>query len=448
MLLSRGDLDSALLGTTSKLFIGHRKYYMDRFLRTCWFRKATSTIEVTGKVNSFSSKDLCSAVSLFKESGSKKLNIDFSRVTHAYPNGMLPLIASLESLRQQGIEINAKLPQKDNVRRLFSNVNWAHHISPNQFAKSEAYHDRHLISRFFSSGSEQNSCVNDFMDVVLRNMPVPKDIVSGLEWSINEVTDNVLNHSESAFGGIVQASTYLKNNSINFAVADSGQGILGSLKEGIPTLRTDLQAIGEAIKAGVTRNKDVGQGNGLAGTLSITTLTGGSFDITSGYGRMLCSNSETKRHERKSLQYYQGTFIAGQINITDDFSISEALDFHNGVDYEPLNIIDTHYEMDDKDCLLLKMKDESTGFGTRHSGVQIRTKIKNLLGAKENYPIIIDWEGVPIISSSFADEVVGKLFLEMGAIAFSSRIRNVGMELLITKLLDKAIAQRLTQEND
>ncbi|ERJ57143.1 STAS-like domain-containing protein [Sphingobacterium paucimobilis] len=91
---------------------------------------------------------------------------------------------------------------------------------------------------------------------------------------------------------------------------------------------------------------------------------------------------------------------------------------------------------------------EATGFGTRKSGLQIRTKIRNLLNAKQNYPIIIDWEGVPVISSSFADELIGKLFLEMGAMTFSSYVKNRNMESLVRNLLDKAVAQRLTQEID
>ena len=104
--------------------------------------------------------------------------------------------------------------------------------------------------------------------------------------------------------------------------------------------------------------------------------------------------------------------------------------------------------MDDKDCLLLKMKNETTGYGTRRSGLQIRTKIMNLMAAEPTYPLIIDWDGIPVISSSFADEVIGKLFIKLGAMAFSAKVRNVNMERLIQNLLDKAVAQRLTQELD
>ncbi|MES0446983.1 MAG: hypothetical protein ABUJ92_10595, partial [Desulfobacterales bacterium] len=108
-------------------------------------------------------------------------------------------------LRKEGLSIYVKLPQNDKTRKLFRSVNWAHFLSPEQFEKSESTHDRHLVTRIFTDPKQQKSVVDDFMDVVLRSMSVPRDIIAGLEWSINEITDNVLNHSNSKFGGIVQA---------------------------------------------------------------------------------------------------------------------------------------------------------------------------------------------------------------------------------------------------
>lgn len=415
--------------------------------KTCYFRKHEPAIQLTGKLNSFNVKDFCSALEKFYETGRTNLTVDFEKVERAYPSGVLPIISSLDLVRSKGVSVYVKLPTNNNTRKLFRSVNWAHFLSPDQFEKSESTHDRHLVTRRFENAEQQKSVVDDFMDVVLRSMPIPKDIISGLEWSINEITDNVLNHSESKFGGLIQASTYPANQTIAFAVADSGRGILKSMQEGYPSLRTELDAIGEAVKSGVTRNPKFGQGNGLAGSLRVSTLTGGSFDITSGNGRLIVTQEETVK---KPFMYskYQGTIVCGQIKIIDDFSISQALDFDGTNSYIPVDIVEMQYEMEDKDCLILKMKDESTGFGSRKSGSQIRTKIKNLMNARPNYPLVIDWTGVPVISSSFADELIGKLFLEMGAMAFSSFIRNLGMENLVRGLLDKAIAQRLIQAKD
>lgn len=71
-----------------------------------------------------------------------------------------------------------------------------------------------------------------------------------------------------------------------------------------------------------------------------------------------------------------------------------------------------------------------------------------MINSEKEIPIVIDWSDIPIISSSFADEFIGKLFLELGLIAVSSKTRNIGMEPIIHGLLDKAISQRLTQAND
>ena len=417
-------------------------------MRQVWYSQQRQIIKFTSKVNSYIIRDFSSAVAIYLKSGAKTLTVDFSIVAQAYPNGMLGVISTITNLRALGHKINVILPKNFEVRKLFRNGNWAHFLSPELNEKSESFHDKHLVTKQFTDNKEQTDVVNEFMDVILRNMEVPKDIVSGLEWSINEITDNVLNHSESKIGGFVQVSTYPKSDTIAFAIADSGRGILNSLKEGFPTLRTDTQAIGEAIKSGVTRNPKFGQGNGLAGSLKVTTLSGGSFDITSGSGRLVATIDETKKNERFFDQCYNGTIICGQVKMSKEFSISKALDFGGLHPYVAVNIIDLQYEMEDADCLLLKMKSETTGYGSRNSGRQLRTKTLNLITSKPEYPIIIDWTGVPVISSSFADEFMGKLFLEIGGITFSSKIRNQGMEELIKNLLDKAISQRLTQAKD
>jgi anti-sigma regulatory factor (Ser/Thr protein kinase) len=361
---------------------------------------------------------------------------------------MLPIIATITDLRLKKHKIKIILPNDNNVRKLFRSTNWAYFLSPQDYPKSESIHDRHLVTKQFIDYKELAWIMKDFMDVILRSMHIPKDIFSALEWSINEICDNVINHSESKIGGFIEIVTFSKLQQISFTVADAGKGILDTLKEGIPTLRTDLQAIGEAIKAGVTRNKEFGQGNGLAGSLRITTMSNGSLDIVSGTGRFYSTPDDKHKFENLQNQHYKGTCVSGVIKMNKNFSITEALDFGGPIPYASVNMIDINYEMDDKDCLLILMKDETTGFGTRSAGRQLKIKTLNLITSKPNYPIFVDWAGIPVISSSFADEYMGKLFLELGPLNFSSVIRNKNMESLVRQLLDKAISQRLTQEKD
>ena len=57
--------------------------------------------------------------------------------------------------------------------------------------------------------------------------------------------------------------------------------------------------------------------------------------------------------------------------------------------------------------------------------------------------IKIDFTGVALMSSSFADEAFAKLFLKIGPIKFMSTIKLVGMGTTVASLVDRAIEQRM-----
>ena len=369
--------------------------------------------------------------------------MDFSRCESAFPGGMVPLLASVDTLRREGIDLSVTLPDEgDRLARLFVNTNWAHFLEPERFPQSDTVHDRHLAAQRFADFDRQQELVNAFMDVVMRNMTLERDVIAGLEWSINEIIDNVINHAECEEGGIVQVSTFREARKIAFAVADAGRGILSSLREGHPDLQTDAHAIGEAMKAGITRNPDAGQGNGIAGTLRIATMSGGAFSVTSGLAQVDVRPDGTRSHKRPKARRFQGTVVYAELGLDARFHLSEALSLGGG---PTPDIVETMHQTEELDALVLKMREESTGFGSRTAGRQLRTKCLNLLNAEPAQPLRLDWTAVPLVSSSFADELVGKLFTALGPLAFSARIRNVGMEAVVRALVDKAIMQRVAQ---
>jgi len=324
------------------------------------------------------------------------------------------------------------------------NSNWAHLLEPEAHDVSDTVHERHLATHRFDTGSAQQKVVNALMDVAMRTMTLRRDVLAGLEWSINEITDNVLNHSECPTGGLIQLTTFRESQKVAFAVGDSGRGILSSLREGYPMLRTDAQAIGEAVKAGVTRSPEAGQGNGLAGTLRIASMASGSFAVTLGCAQLSVFSGQSQHYERGDSQHFHGTLVSAEIGAQANFRLAEALGF-SGSPRQPVDLIELHYETSAGDALLLRLEHETTGFGSRASGRQIRTKCHNLLAAEPSKPLIIDWNGIPLVSSSFADELIGKLFVELGPTGFSSRVRDVGMEATVRVLVDRAIMQRVAQ---
>lgn len=372
--------------------------------------------------------------------GTDRLILDFSNVEKAFANGMLGVISISAKLRNEGARIKVILPDTEQYQRFFLETNWAF-LLDSKFPEGSGQSFRHFAQQF-TSYREIPGLINGFMKIVMNHVYMPYDIVSALEWSVGEICDNVINHSDSAVGGYLQVIAYPQsNNKVAFTVADAGRGILNSLREGYPHLQNDVEAIDEAIKVGVTRNKQVGQGNGLAGTLRIINMTGGSFDIMSGRGRLLLTTNDTKKSLMRNDQIYPGTCISGQIGISQEFSVTEALTF-GAVSYTPHNIIDAIYELQETDALMAKVAEESFGVGTREAGKEIRTKVLTLVRAKPGYKMIIDWQGIPVITSSFADEFIGKLFVALGKESYELIIRNINIEPLVEQLIAKAITER------
>ena len=81
-------------------------------------------------------------------------------------------------------------------------------------------------------------------------------------------------------------------------------------------------------------------------------------------------------------------------------------------------------------------------FGSRESGRNTRNKIENLLDDRRN-TIVFDFEDINLISSSFADEVFGKLFESFGPISFGQLFKFKNVDSTVRKLIDRAISQRM-----
>ena len=123
--------------------------------------------------------------------------------------------------------------------------------------------------------------------------------------------------------------------------------------------------------------------------------------------------------------------------------MEEALRF-NGKKYTPVDFIEYKYESDEDGNILFLLKSECSSYGSRVAGKPVRTKLSNLLKMGGNGVIIIDLSDIPLMSSSFADEAFGKLFLEAGPIAFMQRFKFVNVMSTVQLLIDRAIAQRMS----
>lgn len=70
---------------------------------------------------------------------------------------------------------------------------------------------------------------------------------------------------------------------------------------------------------------------------------------------------------------------------------------------------------------------------------------RNLLGRQCS--VVIDFNGLGVISSGFADEVFGRLFMDMGPLALMNRIEMRNVDSTVAGLIKRAIFQRTRPGN-
>jgi anti-sigma regulatory factor (Ser/Thr protein kinase) len=378
-----------------------------------------------------------------QEAGYVDVVLDFSSCEAAYPAPMLALCAQVAKLHYEGVDFSLILPTSDRLQRLFRNTNWAHFLDPRQCDPSTFRGYTQLPATLYSSAEDQYKAVNRIVNAILGAIPdIARKDFAALEWAINELTDNVLVHSQSPVGGFVQVSTFQRNKKrIMFIVADAGIGIPNSLRQGHPELTSDVDALDKAIREGVTRDKSLGQGNGLFGTYQICSHSKGSFQVESGYGKLSFYEPVGLKIATEAVPY-AGTLVVAEIDFSVPDLLQEALKF-NGRVHEPFDYVESHYEDADAHQVTFKIADEANSFGSRVAGRPLRNRLTNLARMCPAEAVIIDFTDVALVSSSFADELIGKLFAEFGPMEFMARFKLVGVSATVQQLIDRAISQRL-----
>ena len=379
---------------------------------------------------------------LINKQGYRDIILDFGRLDKISSVYMLPLVVSARSYRKQNVDFAIALPNDAKCANLIINTNWAHLIAPETFDPMDNKNIHHLSALQYLSEDEQFAAVDRCMDVILKSLKgLDRARVKALEWSLNEITDNVLNHAESPIGGIVQVVTNYKPGKVDFYVCDAGVGIPRTLRQGRPELKDDVSALRQAIEEGVTRNRATNQGNGLYGTFKCCEVSGGSFEILT--GRVSLRFVPGSLNVTTNQIPFTGTFIHASIRYDIENLLERALVF-KGRQHDPGNDYIERVYLNSGKSISFSVRNELNSFGTRVAGRLARTKIENLMDDRKR-PIEFDFEGIHLISSSFADEVFGFLFAELGPIRFGNLCQFKNVDPTVQALIDRAIYQRMRQ---
>jgi hypothetical protein len=221
-------------------------------------------------------------------------------------------------------------------------------------------------------------------------------------------------------------------------VADAGVGIPNTLRQRFPILE-DIELLEQAVKEGVTRDPAIGQGNGLYGTFQVARTSEGYLHILSGFATLSYEKGQL-RIAREKIPY-TGTLVVAAMDCSNPAALGDALRFGDSK-YVPTDYIDLKYLDHATEDVIFRLQEETLSCGSRVAGTPVRIKLANLISMNRGRRIVVDMSDIAIVSSSFADEVFGKLFKELGPLKFMQAIDIRGVTSTVRSLIDRAIVQR------
>ncbi len=283
--------------------------------------------------------------------------------------------------------------------------------------------------------------VNSCLLSIRQTDIIEEGVLSSIEWCLNEAMDNVLQHSGVGCG-YMMAQVLKSNKQFSVCIFDVGMGIFNSLKHSKHRPKTRLDAITMALQEKVTRDESIGQGNGLWGLSQILETGQGYLQISSS-GARYCRERDGQISTVENGSFNLGkkcgtTLVDFQLNYGNAVNIAEVLTGYEPVDLWLENLVDSNGD------IVLKIAEQAGGTGTRLSAEKLRNLIVNL-ALVDNKKVILDFAGINLISSSFADELIGKIIAKYGFVLFTKKFQIENLTPLNISVLNRSVQQRMAQ---
>ena len=354
------------------------------------------------------------------------------------PNRVVPVLAMLDvfrSSRNGQVTVSASSELADRVLSGFKDGN----MRPEESI-------RRPFGRVwrFDNADDLNLIVNAVELELNKTVHLAKGVKLCFTWCLNEVMDNVLNHSATVGNatGYVMVQYVPSEKLIKVCVFDMGIGLKASFEGSKYSPKTDEEAIQLAVQEKVTSGK--GQGNGLYGLKRLVGQSPmGKLHIKSGSGEYLYNpqnNVENARQCSPLVGISGSTMVDFQMVCDGELSFEQAFPGSQGqVD---LWIEDHETE---SGAVRVKVLDIVGGCGSRENGREVRTVVENLVEADKR-KVVIDFKGAETCSSAFVDELVGKLLEKYGFSAFVQMISIANVHGVVALLLNHSVRQRLIGE--
>ena len=292
--------------------------------------------------------------------------------------------------------------------------------------------------------------VDEYKKWIMSNIVLEEGLLQTFAWSLYEVMDNVFQHSGAKYG-YVSMQYHYSSRRLNIAVTDIGKGIIRSMSEGMVLKDTKIDSrvfmdhfknskygsiIKYAVDKGVTSKGNNNKGMGLYGLTEAVMQNGGTFIIDSGKGAYEY-NSQYGDSPSRTHEFAESPIEFGDRN--DDgikylTCVNWSLDVSKPVRMS--NILNVEYTSDETDEYydeevqghVIHMDEHKADVATRNGGVKVSNIIGNLVNDGAEY-IILDFDSIEVVSSSFADEIIKAEMRYQRKIFFKNQNKDIDLVL-------------------
>jgi hypothetical protein len=365
------------------------------------------------------------------------LVIDFDHVQFMYPNACVPVAATIQHFKQQGVTVQAiNVPPR---------LNSIHLLAPLEATDENLAEYSKLVNTVwvYFDTDEATALTEAIVRHIERTIPMEAGVQQSLNVCLFEIIDNVFEHSDQN-SGYFMATLSIASKRLAMAIGDTGIGALNSFRKAKSkhNPENDFDALTLTIQSGVTSTGDTPRGNGLYSLRRTVETNQGRLELRSGTGRLFVSGTSVTGADYASMpnlgRQNRGFFIDWQLDLNREIDLN---DVYGDLPAVPVNHLLEAMENDAAEHVV-RIRDHERGLGTRRAAEQLRVTLLNKLSLGASR-LVLDFEGVAVVGVSFADEVVGKLAEQYGVIGFMQRFELRNVERTIHMLLERAINLRL-----
>jgi anti-anti-sigma regulatory factor/anti-sigma regulatory factor (Ser/Thr protein kinase) len=369
-----------------------------------------------------------------RDSGASRVDLDVKNIGSVYPSGAAPLAAIVNQFRVDGLNVRfVNIPPESYFEHT--------RIRAPILSTDENLREPGSRLNVVWAYTEQTAIglANSIIEELAQRIEFGDGALNAITWGLWEVLDNVFQHSESDTG-FFMVQIHKINRHLTFCIADSGIGVHRSFyKGGKYRPRTTFDALTLSVREGVSGTGDK-RGNGLFGLKGLIEASDGQLNMWSGKGILRISPSGIDGRNTSSHFVIDEDHYCTIIEFTLD--VSNSIDLGKILGAPQVDLRLEAIENDDG-LHVIQLAEHAQGTGTRAAAEDLRNYLMNYLNAGAPY-LILDFSGVSMVSSSFADETIGKLAERFGMIGFGERFRLINMSPQVRMLLDRAISLRIS----